>query len=88
MGNQTSTAAYCHQHEWWDEFVASTLTAEAYDQVVRFMFEDGIVNRGRLLVLEVFTRDLCDRRPAIATEVWDRYKNMYDELASQLPSVP
>ena len=53
----------------WNQWVDCTNTTEKYKEVVTTMFSDGIVNQGRLLVLEVFTTDVHHRYPAIAEEV-------------------
>ncbi len=52
--------------------------------MVQALFEDGIVNQGRFLVLEEFTKDLCERYPHMATEIWSHFKNTRDTLSPHL----
>ena len=35
---------------------------EQYTRIITCMFEDGIVNPGRIVVLQIFTDDLCAPR--------------------------
>ena len=79
---------HCHRQYWWNDAFTVVTSVESYEQMVRTLFEDEIVNQGRLLVLEVFTRDLCDRCPDIASEVWDHYKKTRDELCPHSASAP
>ena len=38
-------------------------TPEQYRRLVTSIFEDGIINKGRWIILDLFTKDLCERRP-------------------------
>lgn len=69
--------------ENWNEMVELTNTAEAYKTIVEHMFDDHIVNAGRLLVLEVYTQDVCRRFPDIAEDVENLYSQVYDQLHHQ-----
>ena len=48
---------------FWHLAIENTCTLDQYKEVISSMFRDGIVNSGRILVLEQFTRDLCKRWP-------------------------
>ena len=45
----------------WEDLVAAVTDITGYREVVRSMFDDGVVNPGRLMVLRVFTREVCAR---------------------------
>ena len=76
MGNQPSVEDHCHRLKWWEDAVKSTTSVKTYQEVVHFMFEDGKINRGRLKVLEVFTKDVCHHYPQLTSEVWDQYEKI------------
>lgn len=57
------------QHTDWENMVKAIDSKEKYRWTVRCMFEDGKLNNGRLLVLDVFTRDVCSAHPTIANQV-------------------
>ena len=47
-----------HAHNQWNDWIHETNTIDKYKKIVTSMFADGIVNKGRLLVLDTFTRDV------------------------------
>ncbi len=73
-----SVQEYCRNHSCWNEGLNAVTTIHAYKEVVHVLLQDGISNKGRLMVLKVFTCDLCDRYPSIATEVRAYYKKRLD----------
>ena len=44
------------------------------------MFEDGIVNAGRLYVLYVFTQTYCAQYPDRACDIWTAYNRVVEGL--------
>ena len=69
----------------WDQMVSSVNTIQGFEAVARAVFEDGKVTLHRLMVLEVFTRDVVKTHPEIGPQAWrcfqkismkseDRYK--------------
>ena len=53
----------------WDRMVQAIDTREKYRLTVLSMFEDGVSNEGRWIVLKVFTEDVCRAHPEIAEGV-------------------
>ena len=49
------------------------ITLQIYERVVSTLFNDGIINPGRLLTLYLFTRKLCRRNPVYAQRIWSIY---------------
>ena len=70
--------------ENWNVVVEAAYTADAYKAIVENMFDDHIVNAGRLLVLEVYTQDVCKRYPVITEDVENLYSQVHDQLNHQL----
>jgi len=55
----------------WMKCVELAKSPELYQKIVTTMFDDGIVNQGRLRVLEEYTMDVCERYPRIAPHIWE-----------------
>ena len=55
-------------------------TVERYKAIVRCMFSDHIVNRGRLLVLKVYTDSVCD---TVELEVAQKIREAYWKFISE-----
>ena len=54
--------------------VISMDIVEQYTRIITCMFEDGIVNRGRIVVLEIFTDNLCESAPReIPVKIREQY---------------
>jgi len=53
---------------------------QIYERVVSAIFNDGIINPGRLLTLYLFTRKLCRRNPAYAQRMWLIYLKTIDRI--------
>ena len=49
------------------------ITLQIYERIVSTLFNDGIINPGRLLTLYLFTRKLCRQNPVYAQRMWLRY---------------
>ena len=64
----------------WDVFVDKAPAIEAYTGIVQAMFNDNIVTDGRLVVLEVYTLDVCKKYPTIAQDIQTLYVHIYDQL--------
>jgi len=47
-----------------------------YQQIVSSMFEDGLINTGRLVVLYRFTKQYCEQVPDKAQEIWNIYNRL------------
>lgn len=47
------------------------ISLQIYERIVSTLFNDGIINSGRLLY--VFTRKLCRQNPAYAERLWSIY---------------
>ena len=65
--------------EDWTEMVLRIDTAEAFEGVARAMFADGRVTTERLLVLEVFARDVARAHPSISTRVMRHFNELYKD---------
>ena len=65
--------------EDWSDMVQRIDTAEAFEAVARAMFADGKVTNDRMLVLEVFARDVAEVHPTIATRVMRHYIKLWRE---------
>ena len=50
-----------------------SVTLRIYQRVVSSMFNDGVVNLGRILTLFVFTRQVCEQFPDQARVIWETY---------------
>ena len=53
----------------WNTWVQETNTIDKYKEIVTLMLEDGIMNDGRLLVLNTFTADVSHIHPHMAEDV-------------------
>jgi hypothetical protein len=51
-----------------------------YHRIVSTMFQDGIVNAGRLYVLHVFTQTYCAQYPDRVCEFWTAYYRVVEGL--------
>lgn len=49
------------------------ITLQIYERVVSTLFNDGIINPGRLLTLYLSTMKLCRQNPAYAQRMWSIY---------------
>jgi len=56
-----------------------------YHRIVSTMFEDGIVNAGRLYVLYVFTQIYCAQYPDRACDIWTAYNRVVEGLRCVQP---
>ena len=61
--------------ENWTALVHTSNTLEAFEGIVKSMFSDGIVNKGRLYVLAAYTKDVCSTFPEIRYRVVAAYLN-------------
>ena len=59
----------------WNTWIEDTNTIEKYKKIVTLMLSDGIMNEGRLLVLNTFTLDVKQAHPNMAEEV-EEYKDL------------
>ena len=66
--------------EIWVSLVAEACHAETYKTIVQAMFNDNIVTDARLMVLEEYTRDVCERYPNIAEDICCLYVQLLDQL--------
>ena len=66
--------------EDWNELVDKACSVDVFKAIVQAMFDDNIVTDARLMVLEVFTMDVCERYPNIAKEIRSLYIEIYDQL--------
>ena len=62
-----------YAHNQWNVWVQEANTINKYKKIVTSMFADGIVNKGRLLVLNTFTMDVEQEHPYMAADV-EEYK--------------
>ena len=51
-------------------------SVRVYQQIVSSMFEDGLMNPGRLVVLYRFTQSYCEQIPDKAQEIWNVYNRL------------
>ena len=58
----------------WNTWIEDTNTIEKYKRIITLMLSDGIMNNGRLLVLNTFTLDVKQAHPDMAEEV-EQYKD-------------
>ena len=65
--------------EDWNEMVLRIDTTEAFEGVARAMFADGKITRERLLVLEVFARDVAKIHPSISTRVMRHFNKLWKD---------
>ena len=56
-------------------WIEETNTIEKYKRIVTLMLSDGIMNEGRLLVLNTFSLDVKQALPNMAEEV-EEYKDL------------
>lgn len=56
------------------------ITLQIYERVDSTLFNDGIINPGRLLTLYLFTKKLCRRHPAYAHGMWLIYLKTLPEI--------
>lgn len=61
----------------WYSMVYRVDTVEAFQAVARAVFEDGKVTSHRLLVLEVFARDVAKAHPEIGSQVWSYFHKVW-----------
>ena len=59
---------------WWNTWIEDTNTIEKFKRIITLMLSDGIMNEGRLLVLNTFTLDVKQAHPNMAEEV-EKYKD-------------
>ena len=64
-----------HADVQWNTWIEKTNTMEKYKTIVTSMLSDGIMNDGRLLVLNTFTLDVKKAHPNMAEEV-EKYKDL------------
>ena len=62
----------------WDDLVAKVSTLEIFKGVAKGVFEDVFVIPQRLMVLELFARDVGKVHPTISREVWRHYGWVWD----------
>ena len=55
-------------------------SVRVYERIVSTMFEDGVMNPGRLYVLHVFTQAYCAEFQDRASDIW----RIYDRVVSGL----
>lgn len=55
-------------------------TFQIFERVVSTLFNDGVVNFGRILTPFVFTRGLCRKYPNDAQRLWCVYQTAIDAL--------
>ena len=58
----------------WNTWIEDTNTIEKYKRIITLMLSDGIMNEGRLLVLNTFTLDVKQAHPNMAEQV-KKYKD-------------
>ena len=66
--------------ENWNALVDEACSVDAYNAIVQAMFDDNIVTDARLMVLEVYTMDVCERYPNIAEAIQSLYTEIRDQL--------
>ena len=60
-----------------EDLAAYIRTHLDYDKVVQEMFDDGIINKGRVIVLSLFNNAVCDRLPNSKHKILECFnKNM------------
>ena len=64
-----------HADVQWITWIEETNTIEKYKRIVTLMLSDGIMNEGRLLVLNTFSLDVKQADPNMAEEV-EEYKDL------------
>jgi len=57
----------------WTQYVELANSPAAYQNIIDSMFEDDLVNPGRLQVLEDYTEDVCQCYPQLTPYIWTRY---------------
>ena len=62
-----------HAHSQWNTWIQETDTIDKYKEIVTLMLADGIMNDGRVLVLNTFTFDVGCVHPHMAKAV-EEYK--------------
>ena len=60
-------------HPEWNTWIKETNTIDKYKTIVSSMFLDNVFNKGRLLVLETFTKDIQQQHPNISEDI-EQYK--------------
>ena len=58
-----------HADSQWNTWIEDINTFDKYKKIVTLMLSDGIINNGRLLVLNTFTADVSRKHSHIAEEV-------------------
>ena len=53
----------------WNDWIRYTNTIDKYKNIVTLMLSDGIINEGRLLVLNTFTLDVSRAHPHMSDNV-------------------
>ena len=70
----------CHQHDIWSSFVQTVHNENDWKLIAKVMFEDGIYHKGRLEVLNVFTRDVIQAlKHRENTEEAEKIKVAYEQ---------
>jgi len=69
-----------HKPDSWQVCVATANSLEAYCNIVQSMFDDNVVTDERLFILDVYTKDVCEKYPAMAQDVRQHYHQIYHQL--------
>ena len=64
-----------HTDAQWNTWIENTNTLDKYKRIITLMLSDGIMHKGRLLVLNTFTLDVKQLHPHIAGEV-EKYQQL------------
>jgi len=56
---------------------------EAYHEIVKTMFEDGVFSEGRMTVLSYYTTEVCKFHPEIASEIQQEYSKFLSSIKSK-----
>jgi len=63
----------------WPMMLNTIQTPEQYRRLVSSIFEDGNTNKGRWLILDIFTKELCARHLDRTQEFLQEYHRCKDE---------
>ena len=74
VGSCLNSFSVRHADAQWNTWIEDTNTIEMYKKIVTLMLSDGIINEGRLLVLNTFTLDVKQAHPNMAEQV-EKYKD-------------
>ena len=72
------TMLQCRKYPEWKTMIRMIKTPENYDEAVKELFADGIVNEDRMMILKCFTRDLCSYHQT------DLFRDKYLEVEKKL----